>query len=246
MTWINRLRLFGGLLGITVLVAVLTLVFNQRQTAATSLSAQIEADQYKVGATYSGTVTKAFVKEGDAVKKGQKLFTVQSVDLQQDLSNGLSVDDTEAYNVDTKKATLTYKAVAAGVVTDLEAKTGASLPNGSDLATLTSTGSQYVTAQYLLTPNDYGRIEKGADVTLLLPDNKTVEGNVVSVKVQTDAGKAATEVRVNSDALMHDASIAALAQPGTPVTATLKLRDDGPLAGVSDLVFDFTRQIGLR
>jgi multidrug resistance efflux pump len=246
MTWINRLRLFGGLLGITLLVSVLTLVFNQRQTEATSLSAQIDADQYKIGATYSGTVTKALVKEGDSVTKGQKLFTVQSVDLQQDISNGLVVDDTEAYDVDTKKATLTYKAVAAGTVTDLEAKTGASLPSGSELATITSTGTQYVTAQYLLTPNDYGRIEKGADVKLLLPDNKTVDGKVVSVKVQTDQGKAATEVRVDSDAIKSDASLADLAQPGTPVTATLQLRDDGPLAGANDLVFDFFRQIGLR
>ncbi len=32
MTWINRLRLFGGLLGVVLLVAVLTLIFNQRQT----------------------------------------------------------------------------------------------------------------------------------------------------------------------------------------------------------------------
>ncbi|MGI8456897.1 MAG: HlyD family efflux transporter periplasmic adaptor subunit [Propionibacteriaceae bacterium] len=246
MTWINRLRLFGGLLGITLLVAALTLLFNQRQSEATSLSAQVEADQYKVGATYSGTVTKAYVAEGDSVTKGQKLFTVQSVDLQQDISNGLSVDDTEAYNVDIKKATLTYKAVTAGVVTDLKAKIGASLSSGSDLATLTSSGSEYVVAQYLLTPNDYGRIEKGAPVKLLLPDNKTVAGQVDSVKVQTDAGQAATEVRVNSEAIRTDPSIAELSQPGTPVTATLTLRDDGPLAGASDLTFNFLRQIGLR
>ncbi len=246
MTWINRLRLFGGLLGITLLVAALTLVFNQRQSEATSLSAQIEADQYKVGATYSGTVTKAFVAEGDSVTKGQQLFTMQSVDLQQDISNGLSVENNDAYDVDIKKATLTYKAVTAGTVSDLEAKTGASLSSGSDLATLTSTGSSYVTAQYLLTPNDYGRIEKGAAVKLLLPDNKTVQGTVATVKVQTDAGKAATEVRVDSDAIKTDASLADLAQPGTPVTATLTLRDDGPLAGASDLTFDFLRQIGLR
>jgi heme A synthase len=47
MTWINRLRLLGGLLGVIFLVAVLTLIFNQRQTKATSLSATISADRYE-------------------------------------------------------------------------------------------------------------------------------------------------------------------------------------------------------
>jgi hypothetical protein len=37
-----------------------------------------------------------------------------------------------------------------------------------------------------------------------------------------------------------------LTKSGTPVVATLQLRDDGPLAGVSDMAFDFLRQIGLR
>ena len=41
MTWINRLRLLAGLLGVLLLVAVLTLIFNQRQTKAASLSATI-------------------------------------------------------------------------------------------------------------------------------------------------------------------------------------------------------------
>jgi hypothetical protein len=36
-----------------------------------------------------------------------------------------------------------------------------------------------------------------------------------------------------------------LTKSGTPVVATIHLRDDGPLAGVSDLTFDFLQQIGL-
>ena len=131
MTWVNRLRLLGGLLGITLLVAVLTLVFNQRQTEATSRSAEVRADQYSVGAAYSGTVTKAYIKEGDSVTKGQKLFTAQSTNLQQDISNGLSISSTDAFDVDTKKATLTYKAVQAGVVTSLVATPGSTFGVGS-------------------------------------------------------------------------------------------------------------------
>ena len=40
--------------------------------------------------------------------------------------------------------------------------------------------------------------------------------------------------------------LATLTKTGTPVVATLQLRDDGPLSGVSDGVFDFLRQIGLK
>ena len=38
MTWTNRLRLFGGILGVLLVLAVLTLIFNQRQTKAASLT----------------------------------------------------------------------------------------------------------------------------------------------------------------------------------------------------------------
>ena len=81
MTWINRLRLFAGLLGVILVVAVLTLIFNQRQTQAASLTATVATDTYDVGAAYGGTVTKQYVKEGDVVEKGQQLFTIQSVAL---------------------------------------------------------------------------------------------------------------------------------------------------------------------
>ena len=91
MTWTNRLRLFGGILGVLLVVAALTLVFNQRQIKVTSLDATVATDTYDVGAAYGGTVTKQFVNEGDVVAKGDKLFTLQSVPLQQDLSNGLEL-----------------------------------------------------------------------------------------------------------------------------------------------------------
>jgi hypothetical protein len=245
MTWINRLRLFGGLLGVVLLVAVLTLIFNQRQTKVASLSATVAADQYQVGAAYGGTVIKQFVKEGDVVKKGQNLFTIQSVGLQQDLSNGVNIASSDAYDVNKKASTLTYKATVEGQVSGLKAKLGNSLGSGQDFATISVTNSQYVDAEYLLSPGDYGRVEKAAPVSILLPNNKNIPGTVTTVEVATDSGKARTDVRVDSDAL-KDPALGNLAQPGTPVTATLKLRDDGPLAGVSDMVFNFLRQIGLK
>ena len=245
MTWINRLRLFGGVVGVLLLVAVLTLIFNQRQTEATSLTATVSADQYVVGAAYGGTVTKQYVQEGAIVKKGQKLFTVQSVTLQQDLANNVDISSSDAYDVDRKTATVTYKATVQGQVSDLQAKLGNSLGASQNFAKISVTDSQYVEAQYLLSPGDYGRVEQGAPVSILLPNNQSVAGTVATVEVATDSGKARTDVRVNSPELKN-AALGNLTKPGTPVVATLQLRDDGPLAGVSDAAFSFLRQIGLK
>jgi len=82
-------------------------------------------------------------------------------------------------------------------------------------------------------------------VDILLPNNQIVTGTVSTIEVATENAKALTEVRVDSKEL-SDASLDTLTKNGTPVIATLQLRDDGPLAGVNDQVFDFLRQIGLK
>jgi multidrug resistance efflux pump len=245
MTWINRLRLLGGILGVVLIVAVLTLVFNQRQTKASSLTATVAADNYDVGAAYGGTVIKQYVKDGDVVTKGQKLFTINSVPLQQDLANGLQMQDSDAYDVDAKAGTLTYKATVAGQVTDLKAKLGNSLGTGAPFATISVVGSQYVDAKFLLSPGDYSRIKKGADVDIVLPNNQIISGTVSTIEVTTDQSKALTEVRVDSKSLASR-DLSNVNQAGTPVTATVHLEDDGPLGGVSDMTFAFLRQIGLK
>jgi multidrug resistance efflux pump len=244
MTWINRLRLLCGLLAVLALVAVLTLVFNQRQTRAASLTATISADTYLVGAAYGGTVINQYVEDGDTVQTGQKLFTILSVGLQQDLANGLKIQSSEAYDVNTEKGTLTYKATVAGQVSDLEARLGNALATNQPFAKITVVDSQFVDARYLLTPRDYERVTDGARVSILLPNNRSIDGRVSSVEVATDNGQAATEIRVDSPDLVRD-ELGDMTKPGTPVVATVELRDDGPLAGVSDLAFSTLRQVGL-
>jgi multidrug resistance efflux pump len=244
MTWINRLRLFGGVLGVLIVVAALTLVFNQRQTKVNSLDATVATDTYDVGAAYGGTVIKQYVNDGDVVAEGDNLFTIQSVPLQQDLANGLELTDNEAYDVDAKAGTLTYKATVAGQVTDLKAKLGNALGTGAPFAQISVVGSEYVDAKYLLSPRDYDRVVEGAQVDILLPNNQTVTGTVTTVRVATEEAQALTEVRVDSDELAEE-SLDTLTKTGTPVIATLHLRDDGPLAGVNDQALDFLRQIGL-
>ena len=244
MTWVNRLRLLGGLIGVLLLVAVLTLVFNQRQTRAASLSATIGADTYVVGAAYGGTVIEQHVREGDTVREGQRLFTILSVGLQQDIANGLRIERSDAYTVDTQKGTLTYKATVAGQVNELEARLGNALATNQPFAKITVTDSQFVDARYLLSPRDYERVSEGAPVSILLPNNQSIDGRVGTIEVTTDNGQARTKIRVNSPDLVRD-DLGDLTKPGTPVVATVQLRDDGPLAGVWDLAFQSLRQIGL-
>jgi multidrug resistance efflux pump len=244
MTWTNRLRLLGGLLGVLVLVAVLTIIFNQRQTQAQSVTATIGTDAYDVGAGYGGTVIKQDVRENDMVEVGDPLFTMQSPAMQQDVANKVKVKSTEAYKVNTKKGTITYLATVAGQVDEIRARLGTTLTGGQSFARIVVTGSQFVTAQFTLTPRDYERVQMGARVSILLPNNQKVDGTVSTIKVATDQGNAAAELRVDSPDLT-DPALSTLTKTGTPVVATVRLRDDGPLAGVSDAVFDFLRKIGV-
>ena len=59
----------------------------------------------------------------------------------------------------------------AGQVDQIVAKLGTTLTGGQSFARITVTGSQYVQAEYLLTPRDYERVQTGAAVSIVLPDN---------------------------------------------------------------------------
>ena len=148
MTWTNRLRLFAGVLIVIVFVATLTIIFNQRQNRITSFTGEVAADVYTVGADHPGTVTAQFVEPGEQVTPGMTLFTIQSVQLKEELANGLDVGDTDAYKVNRSRGTITYFAVTDGVVTKLNARLGNSVPAGEGLATITSTGNRFVTASF--------------------------------------------------------------------------------------------------
>jgi HlyD family secretion protein len=166
------------------------------------------------------------------------------VDMQQDVANKVKVKGTEAYDVNTKRGTVTYKATVAGQVDQIAAKLGTTLSGGQTFARITVTGSQYVEAHYLLTPRDYERVQTGAAVSIVLPDNHEVAGRVSTIKVDTDGGNAAARIRIDSPELA-EADLSTLTRTGTPVVATVRLRDDGPLAGATDAGVDFLRHIGL-
>ncbi len=243
MTWASRIKLIAGIVGVLIVAAGLTLVFNQRQSQATSTSASLEAERYPVGIDYGGTVLTSLVKNGDRVTKGETLFTLQSPSLQADLAKGLLKPETITYTV-TAGGIITLTAAVAGTVSAVNTQAGSFVQAGQVLAIIDRAGSLFVTAKFALTPREYSRVANGAAVRILLPNQTSIAGTVDSIDVQTVNGNAQTKVKVASTGFI-DGAYNGLVKRGTPVTASLALRDDGILSGVRDGFFAFVQKIGL-
>lgn len=243
MTWANRFRLLFGLIIVVAIVAGATLVLNQRENQVASGSAAISAVSYSVGSDYPGTVVSAAVKEGDRVKKGDPLMTIQSASLLRDMNSSKAVPESTAYTV-SKDGTLTLTATEPGTVSNIRAQVGGLAGSGRPLATIDRRGPFFVLAKFRVDSYDFARVHRGAKVEIVLPNHQRVLGTVSDVKVQTVGGKADAEIKVASKKLLSG-SHNGLVEPGTPVTAIMHLRDDGPLAGVKDSFFSLLEQIGI-
>lgn len=243
MTWGNRFRLLGGLVIVLVIVAGATLVLNQRENQVASGTASINAISYSVGSDYAGSVVSEAVKAGDRVKKGDPLMTIQSASLLRDLSSPKTVPVSAAYTT-SKNGTLTLTATEPGIVSTLKAQVGGLVGAGQPLAVIDRNGPLFVLAKFRVDSYDFARIEKNARVEIVLPNHKRINGTVSDVKVQTVGGGADAAIKVSSKDLIAGSN-SGLVEPGTPVTAILHLRDDGPLAGVKDSFFSLLEQIGI-
>lgn len=242
MNWENRLRLTLGVLGMFVLVAALTLIFNQRQNQIASYTGTVSADHYTVGADYAGTVVQQDVQQGQAVRQGQRLFVVQSLQLKESLRNGVKVANTEAYRVDAKRGQIAYYAVIDGRISELNARLGNSLAGGGSLATIAA-DSRFVLANFRLVPRDYARVHPGSLARIRLADDQTVTGTVTDISATTGESGTMSTIRIVASDLAK--VTAALAAPGAPVSVTVALEDSGPLAGVADAMTDLLAKIGL-
>ena len=243
MTWGNRFRLLLGAIAVLVVLAGLTLVFNQRQHSATSETAVLTAVDYPVGSTYPGTVTAVDVKEGQQVRTGDPLVSIRSASLLHDLRQGLVTTKSLGYSV-SKTGVIQFQAAVDGTVHGVAVRPGMFVQAGGKLVTVAKAGSLTVAAKVSLTPTDYGRLKRGAAVDVLLPNQQTIPGRVGQIAVSTVGDRAVAQVQVTSDQLV-DGADGGLIQSGTPVTATVHLRDDGPLAGPADAGMALLRKVGL-
>ncbi|WP_062313860.1 HlyD family efflux transporter periplasmic adaptor subunit [Demequina rhizosphaerae] len=241
MTWGNRLKLVAGVLAVLLVVAAATLLFNRRQSEVLSTSAEIQASRFDVGTDYGGLVVAQYVDDGDTVTKGDRLFAIDSPILARDIKQGLIEAEPGSL---AKDGTVTVRASIAGTVEDVTADVGSFAGAGTVIAAIDERDSLYTEAEFVLTPRDFSRIVDDAAVELRLPDDSLLAGTVADYSVETVEGAARVTVRIESDALVDDAD-GGLVQAGTPVAATLHLRDDGPLAGVTDALGDLARKVGL-
>ncbi|NTV39775.1 MAG: efflux RND transporter periplasmic adaptor subunit [Demequinaceae bacterium] len=241
MTWTNRFKFSVGLIAVFAIVGAATLVFNQRQLRVESETATIAASTVQVVTDYPGFITDALVKKGDQVTVGDPLFTLQSLQLQRDAAAGVISNTRAGASSD---GVLTVFAAADGVVSDVLVEVGEYSDPGAALADVDESGTLFVEAEFKLTPLDFGRIEDGAIVEYTLPNQQVLTGSVSTLKVETVDGEAVATIHVDTAGLVWGDE-QGLIQPGTPVEATLYLRDDGPLAGVSDRLKSFLHKVGL-
>jgi len=241
MTWTNRFKFSFGLIVVFAIVGAATLVFNQRQLRVESETGAIAASTVQVVTDYPGFITDVSVKEGDQVAAGDPLFTLQSLQLQRDAAAGVVSNTREGASPD---GVLTVFATADGVVSDVLVEVGEYSQPGAALADVDETGTLFVEAQFKLSPLDFGRIEDGATVEYLLPNQQVLTGSVSTLEVETVDGEAVATIHVDAAGLVWGDQ-QGLIQTGTPVEATLYLRDDGPLAGVSDRLKSFMHRVGL-
>ncbi|WP_062518803.1 HlyD family efflux transporter periplasmic adaptor subunit [Demequina silvatica] len=241
MTWGNRFKLVVGAIAVLLVVAASTILFNRRQTEVLSSTATIKAARYDVGTDYGGLVIERYIEEGERVTKGAKLFAIDSPILARDIRQGLLEAVPGALSED---GTVTVRAAIGGSVEDITADVGSFAGTGAVIAAIDQRDSLYTEAEFVLTPRDFGRIGDDAVAELRLPDDSVLEGTVTDLSVETVEGAAVVTVRIDSEALV-DSPDGTLMQAGTPVQATLHLRDDGPLAGVTDALGDLARKVGL-
>ena len=243
MTWANRFRLLLGFVVVVGIVLGCTLILSQRETEVDSRSASVKATTYTVGSDYAGTVVTQSVKQGDTVKTGQPLLTIQSATLAAALAARTKVPTSTAYTV-TAPGTLTLLATQPGIVSKIGAHVGGFVSAGSAVATIDRAGSLFVLADFHLDPYDFSRVQKGAKVDLILPNQQQLTGTVASITVKTVGGKANASIEVHSAQLVRGTHNG-LVMPGTPISATLRLRPDGPLGGLRESFVSLLEKIGL-
>ena len=243
MTWGNRFRLASGLILVLAIVAAGTLLFTQRQNRALSTTAMLVAESYPVGTDYGGIVTQQYVEVGDEVHTGDPLFDVHSLQLRRDIASGYVADPAVIAGID-EGGTSTVIATVDGTIGSIGVPQGGFAAAGGVIASIDKAESLYVEAEILLTARDYARIANNAEAEVLLPSQETLIGTVAGIDVDTVDGQALSTVRIES-ASLDQARASGLFQPGTPVSVSIQLRDDGPLAGVSDALHDLLRKVGL-
>jgi multidrug resistance efflux pump len=230
----GKLRLVLGLIVVVVIAGVFTIRLNTSRGTVASLSASIQTQSYTVGSAYAGTVVQQFVALGDPVTKGEALFAIDSPTLRHDIAIGLLNANSFDAGVQ-PDGTLNVVATGDGTVSKVADGLGTFVQAGSVLATVDRAGSLYVSADLTLTPTQFARLAKNADVSIVLPNEHMLAGNVHTIRVETVEGQAKVVIEVTSPELVANGG-GGIVGTGVPVVADVSLRNDGVVTTVADFL----------
>ncbi|MDN5275110.1 MAG: Biotin/lipoyl attachment protein [Candidatus Saccharibacteria bacterium] len=215
----NRLKFFIGIVTVIALCAALFVYLDYSMSRVNSVDAQLSSDTYTVGIDYSGIVEKQYVDEGAYIKTGDPLFEVRSSTLADAIRNNEVAKSSLLYTV-TDDGTVLIAAAANGQIQSIKYRAGAFVPANSEIAIVNVENGLYIDASYKLSSPDYARLSNKSKITATLPDNKTVEGTVYDISLETINKEVVTTVH----ARIPQENINRVAfSVGTPVKTTLFL-----------------------
>lgn len=231
MSFLTRVKYLVGLGLVVVAVGALALKMDDRISTVHDVTATVRTDDYTVGTPYPGMVVKRKVDVGDRVDEGDPLFVVKSNELARDIANDALEPKKSAYDVRGGNKVV-IRATSAGKVAEVQPIKGAFVTANSTLARVEEQGSSYVQADFRLTPKQYAAMRRVEEVSVRLPDERTVRAEIEQIRVHTDGDSAATRVRAVSPALNNRGLFAS----GTPVDVEVTLREDGLAESVRSAV----------
>jgi multidrug efflux pump subunit AcrA (membrane-fusion protein) len=233
VTWRTRFKLLTGLMLVVLLAGVLTIELGDRMSTARAVSATLRAQTYDVGTDYAGVIVQDYVELGDTVEAGEPLFALRSNGLSRDLANGLVSPEESPYGI--QGNTIVLQAATPGTVTGVQYVKGAFVPVNATMATIEVAESLYVEADFRLQPSEYALMREAREITITLPNERTLTAQIAGVSVRTEGSLAETRIRATTPALTEDEVFTA----GTPVTAEVNLRRDD----IFDMADDFLRSL---
>jgi multidrug resistance efflux pump len=222
MSFLTRIKYLFGISLVVAAVGALALHMDDRISTVHDVSATVRTDDYTVGTPYAGMVVKRTVDVGDHVDEGERLFVVKSSELARDIANDALQPEKSAYDVRGGNKVV-VRAATAGKVAEVRPIEGAFVTANSTLARIEEQGSSFVEADFRLTPKQYAAMRGAEEVTVRLPDERTVRAEVERIGVKTNGDQAATRLRAVSPALNNRGIFAS----GTPVDVDVTLREDG-------------------
>lgn len=220
MSFWARLKFIFGMVVVFLAVGLLALYANAELSVVRAGHAELGADGTTVGVDYPGHIINQYITDGEAVKKGEPLFVINSPALAADVANRTVQATSLPYKFDAHTGDITIHATQDGVVDKVNYLAGSFVPTGAVLTTINTVDSLYVAGHFHLNPPDYARIHDGSSMQITFPDNTKATGTVYSVALQSNGGGVDTIVK----ARLQSGSGNALRFPvGTPVQASLKL-----------------------